>query len=134
MLSFLTWMEIPFFVTVKVIVTNFDAFSSSTFTWGFLSSWDHSYHVICSWHDASQSWVDASELIISSAGGEIKDFPLYRMRFCIHQCSFSLACFDRLSCPCREDLQIIPWIWCCCKALYYRGAGRTAIAAGSDRV
>ena len=35
-----------------------------------------------------QPCVDASELIISSAGGEIKDFPLYAVRFFIF--------FDRL--------------------------------------
>ena len=104
MLSILTWMEIPFFVIVKVIVTNLAAFSSSTFMWDFFSSWEHGNHVIWSWHDASQSWFDASEFIISCAGGEIKGFPLDRMRFCIHQCSFSLACFERLKCSPGEGL------------------------------
>ena len=44
-----------------------------------------------------QPCADASELIISSAGGEIKDFPLYALRFFIDdQCSSSHAWFDRL--------------------------------------
>ena len=65
--------------------------------------------------------------------GEIKDFPMYRLRFCIHPCSYSLANFDRLNCPSWEDLKIIPWICCCCKALYCRSAGRTATTVDDNR-
>ena len=71
-----------------------------------------------------QPWVDVSELNISYAEGEIRYFSLYRLRFCIHQCSSSLVCFDRLSCPSIEDMEIITWICWCYKVLCCGGAGR----------
>ena len=72
--------------------------------------------------------INASGLVAYCAGGEIKDFLLYRLKFCVHQCNFSLACVDRLNSPSREDLEIITWICCCCKTLNSRGARRFATA------
>ena len=39
--------------------------------------------------------------------------------------AFPFTCFDRLNCHSRKDLEVIPWICWCWKALYFRGAGRT---------
>lgn len=39
--------------------------------------------------------------------------------------AFPFTCFDRLNCHSRKDLEVIPWIFWCCKALYFRGARRT---------
>ena len=67
MLSLVTGMEIPFFfVIVKVNIANVAAFS------------------FCEISSSETIWVDASEVIIFCAGGEIKSFPFYRLRFCIH--------------------------------------------------
>ena len=69
--------------------------------WDFSSSWDHAPHCYFL-TQSSKPWVDASELFVSCTRTETEVFPLYRLGFCIHQCSSALAYFDWFNCLSRD--------------------------------
>ena len=134
MLSILTWMEIPFFfVIVKVIIANLAAFSSSTHLREVSSPSETMGLLLFALGMMPQTlgWCIWTFYLLR-LGEKLRTSPLYRLIFCIHQCSSPLTCFDRLNCPSREDLEIIPWICSCCKVLYCSGAGRTASAVDDN--
>ena len=89
----------------------FFCFNSKMFMRSFPSPWNHGPLVPSTWHHTSQPQDDACEFIISCTGGKINYFPLYRLRNCLHQYSFSLAYFKGLNFPpqgqCKSYIEFV---------------------------
>lgn len=118
-LSNLQWIKILLFCCiVSVIIPNLVAFNSNTFVWDFLSSRDQCFPVHCHWHDASQSWLEESELIINWAGGVIRDFKLCIFKFRSCQLNAPFACSESVTFSSKEFFECISWICWCCSAWY----------------
>ena len=124
MLSILTLMEINFsFVIVKVIIANLTAFASCTFMSDFLSSEDYGPPVVWPWNDAPNPGLMHLNLLSVELGEKLRTSFCKGSDFVSTNVALPLPVL-RLNCPSREDLEIISWIFWCCKALYWRRAWR----------
>ena len=65
-----------------------------------------------------QPLLEAFELIVIWAWGILKDFPLHRYKFWIHQFSYFSACSERVAFSYKELFDNIPWIWLYWKNYY----------------